>query len=708
MNDPPTSPVESPPAPIRRRLLDHGLVLFSLSGLAIAQPLLDIYGRNPEAFLANGLSRSDLVLFGLGAVFLVPLVGMALEALASVVWEQAERGVHSVLVGILTALLALGWARQIGLDATLLALAAAAACGVALAVAERRYRQLRTTLHLLAVAPLAFLGLFLFGSEASSLVSAPAAATEASVRFTGEERPPVVWVVLDELPLSTIISTDGKINEERFPQFARLASASHWFRNAHSPAFRTEQAIPPILTGRWPAPDKLPIYTEHPRNLFSLLAGEYEIWEQQPLTDLCPPEACHEAIAQSGGLRRAALDAGVVYGHLVLPADLREQLPSVDSTWGGFLGDEAIQVPESGDDPLLPSWPLTGHDDTPAQQPRVMDALLGDLGSDAARHLWFAHLELPHQPWTLTPLGLRSTSDFPKLGAELQGSTRHVNRSLEARQRHLLQAGVADQLIGALMDQMEQLGVWDEALVVVSADHGHSLRAPDFGRGPTELNAPEVFRVPMFVKLPGQTEGVQSDVNASTMDLLPSLVDVLDINTDWTFDGHSLFDGSPFPSEKRVIGGLGTIDPSFDEFLETIVAAHARDFPRDDWIGVAAVGVLGGSVGDRVDDLEVLEDSPFRATIDEEADLADLDLEAGLVPLSLSGSLEGPVGEPLPEELLLVLNGRVAGVARADWSVDVADTSRFRGLVAEELLVDGRNSVEVLVPRGDGSFWQAG
>ncbi len=706
----PPSPARAGPRGRARRLLDHGLVLFALSGLAIAQPLLDIYGRNPEAFLANDLTRADLIFFGLAVVFLVPLAGIALEALASLAGEKAERTLHSGLVGLLGLLLALGWARQLGIDTILVAFVGAGALGAVLAFAERRHRAVRSTLQVLALAPLAFLGLFLFGSEASSLLSEPAAATSPSAQFGGDDRPPIVWIILDEFPLATIVDSDGEVNDQRFPQLARLAATSHWFRNAHSPAFLTEQAVPPILTGQWPAPDKLPIYSEHPHNLFSLLAGEYEMWQRQPLTDLCPPDACEQAIGGAGGLRRAALDAGVVYGHLVLPSDLRDRLPEVDTSWGGFLGDDAISVPRSSDGvgSDLPTWPVSGTDDTPSQEPSVMAALISDLTEDADAHLWFAHLELPHQPWTITPQGHRNTSGFPKLGVELQGSDRHVSRSLEGRQRHLLQAGAADLLIGSLIDRMEELGIWDDAVVVVTSDHGQSLRAPDFGRAPTELNSQEVFRVPMFVKLPEQREGVTSDVNASTMDLLPSLVDVLGIETDWSFEGHSLFDGSPFPSEKRVVGGLGTIDASFEVFLDRIVEAHARDFPRDDWIGVAAVGDLGDRVGERVGELEILEGSPFLASVDQQAELADLDLGRGLVPLVLSGSLEGPTREPLPSELLLVLNGRVAGVARADWQLDTSDTSRFRGLVAEQFLVDGHNSVEVLVPRGDDSFYRAG
>jgi hypothetical protein len=44
----------------------------------------------------------------------------------------------------------------------------------------------------------------------------------------------VVFVILDELPVTTLIRPDGTINDERYPNFARLAMSSTRFRNASS------------------------------------------------------------------------------------------------------------------------------------------------------------------------------------------------------------------------------------------------------------------------------------------------------------------------------------------------------------------------------------------------------------------------------------------------------------------------------------------
>ena len=62
---------------------------------------------------------------------------------------------------------------------------------------------------------------------------------------------PVVLIVLDELPTSSLLNEEGKIDAEMFPNFAELAEGSVWFRNATTVVTVTELAIPAILTGRY-------------------------------------------------------------------------------------------------------------------------------------------------------------------------------------------------------------------------------------------------------------------------------------------------------------------------------------------------------------------------------------------------------------------------------------------------------------------------
>ncbi len=45
----------------------------------------------------------------------------------------------------------------------------------------------------------------------------------------------------------------------------------------------------------------------------------------------------------------------------------------------------------------------------------------------------------------------------------------------------------------------------------------------------------------------------EMDTNAETIDILPTIVDVLDISTTWQFDGQSLLDDKRTRNEKKIL-----------------------------------------------------------------------------------------------------------------------------------------------------------
>ena len=54
----------------------------ALAGLAVAQPLLDLFGRNPGFFVAQDASTADIVAFALVVTFAVPVVCLVVELAA--------------------------------------------------------------------------------------------------------------------------------------------------------------------------------------------------------------------------------------------------------------------------------------------------------------------------------------------------------------------------------------------------------------------------------------------------------------------------------------------------------------------------------------------------------------------------------------------------------------------------------------------------
>ncbi|MCB1017237.1 MAG: sulfatase-like hydrolase/transferase [Acidimicrobiales bacterium] len=707
------------------RLPRNGLELLALTGLAVAQPLLDLFGKNPEFFVAKDAGARDVVVFGVAVTFVLPAVLLGVEALAFLVRPGLGRAVHSTFVGVLGAAFGLIVLRQTGLDAPVVVLGLALAAGVALALAQRRWHSARFGLRVLAFAPLLFLGVFLVFSSTARLIWEPEAEVATNVEVG--RAAPVVVLVLDEFPLASILAPDGSVNAERFPGFARLAASSSWFRDASSYSWQTEHSVPSILTGEEPRANEIATSIDHPRNLFTLLGGSYELNVDEEITSLCPSSVCETGSdardTPSASLRGSLLDAAVVYGHATLPSVLRAHLPSIAHSWGDFVAPVDDGSPaERVDAAAVPATSRGGDRDAeelanfarwaergvagqaPPAQGAIVEGLVDSAATPGDARLSFAHVVLPHYPWQMTPSGRRYTSRSDLASYTERGTWDDDEWAVrQAQQQHLLQVGYVDGLVARLQDRMQDAGTWDEALVVVVADHGVSFRPGGPQRQPTDANLDEIYRVPLFVKAPGQSTGEVRDDNARLIDVLPTMVDALDLDTDWEFDGRSLYDDDAAPRDKEVFGDeeRTTIPTGIGGLLD-VVELNERRFGRDEgWRGVFAVGSRGDAVGTRVADLPTTDDTGIRWSIDQQDAFASVDPASGFVPLLVSGRLEGPTGTTLPDAVLIAVNGTVAGVG-GGFRV-AGETTTFDALLAESTLRPGANELTVLVPSGTGS-----
>lgn len=668
-------------------------VLFGVAGVAITQPVLDLFGRNPEFFVAGHYSSRQIVKFALVVALAPALICGAATTLASLVRARLGTVVFTAALAALAALFGLVLADSLGIDPPWLALPFGGAVAVGVVWLEASRAWARSLLALLAVGNLVFLGQFLVASPAAELVGGDTSAGEFGTVGSIDLAGPVVFVILDEFPVTTLMRADGTLNTARYPNFGRLAASSTWFRNASSHSPMTSTSVPSILTGRLPESGQLPTVADHPRNLLSLFGSQYRTVRYESVTDLCPRWVC--ASMQGASVRQALHDGAVAYGHTVLPGGLADRLPDVDHSWGGF-GDEAgdgaeateategssggspAAVVDVGDDGYGRWHTLDPWDRSPLGQLTAFETTVSQIGPDPS--VGFVHVALPHYPWTLSPWGTRLTG-FPHDLTSDPDDPAFDEANVLRYQLHSLQAGAADLAVGTMIDHLQEIGAWDDALVVVTSDHGISLLPPDLGRRYTDRNGEELLRMPLFVKAPGQSTGSVDDSVAQTIDILPSIVDLLSIDTDWTFDGHSLYDGS----EPEV-------DPRVDEDLDpalAIAARHAAEFASDDWVGLAATGPHRSLVGTPVDAIAVGDASAMTWAPDDRDLFGSLPTARGEVPFLLAGSVSTRDGER-PPDLVVAVNGTVAGRITPFDRVD--GDWRFLGTVGP-FYVDGANAV---------------
>ena len=677
---------------------DVALSVVVAFNFAVAQPILDLTGKFPQFFLARRSPRIDLVLLAFGLAIAIP------AAVALLVWgvRAASRrlgaGLHVLVVGALTASLAMQLLERMpGFEtaATWLLVTAALAVAAGLVFLFYRYPGVRSFVRLAAVSAVLLPALFLFSSPASKLVIRQSAVISGSSIIGNPV--PVVMLLLDELPVASLMNADGGIDAAMFPNFARLAGRSTWFRNATAVHDFTEIAVPAIVTGSYGDKRKLPIASHYPQNLFTLLGGAYDVHASEAFTQLCPLSVCTASPKPAPAFwprwRSMVSDLRVVYEHVIAPPSFEDRLPSIDQTWSNFAntgGKPASEEPVAGDGKVVLSEDPLGE----------LRAFTRSIAPSTRPALWFAHVEVPHAPWRYLPSGQEypQRSPIPGRVGQVWGDDEWL--LAQAYQRHLLQAAAVDRELGALLDKLQASGLFDRALVIVTADHGVAFRPGSDLRVIREETTAEIAAVPMFVKLPGQRAGAVDDRPVQTFDVVPTVADVLEVERMYPTDGVSVF---AEPRTERVIRSMRGHRVALGADAEDVLAIVRRK--------IRLFGASGG-----VERLYTITPGPYAellgttvprttsavpgtVSVDSAASYQRFDPAAGVVRCLVTGSLRGVSG-PRPV-VAVTVRGKVVAVTRAFVR---GGQTRFHAMVPLDVFRRGANDVAVyLVDDRSGS-----
>ena len=236
----------------------------------------------------------------------------------------------------------------------------------------------------------------------------------------------------------------------------------------------------------------------------------------------------------------------------------------------------------------------------------------------------------------------------------------------------------------------------DRALLIVTADHGVAFTAGAPGRAPAPESYPEILFVPLFVKLPGQSRGAVSDVNAQAQDVLPTIAEALGVEIPWEIHGRPLHSLSPAAPSVKSFYSRHSRRRRYD--LAAAVAAleklTARNRDRFDLADPARslfrFGPRRDAVGRRVSEFARRSGGPA-AKIHGQQDFRRVDLAGPVLPTRVTGELAG-VGADANVWVAIAVNGVVRATTRSYRSGEVR---RFDTYVPEPELVDGSNRVEV-------------
>lgn len=696
---------------LRRTFLVDALDLLALGCLAVSQPLFDLLARNVGFLAARDSDSTDVVILAVTLTLGVPVVLALTELIAGMIGRKSLANAHRVLIGLLLVLLLMPPLKPLyhrlgawWIVATLLT------AGV---ISETYVRLRSRGIALAYLSPIALVlpAIFVFHTPVRRFVQPRPDTPPVYPRVNATA--PVVMVVFDELPLVSLLDEKSQIDARLYPNFASLARQSTWYRNASTVTESTLHAVPAILDGCLPDPDRqnLPDARGHPHSLFTLLGGSYGMNVVENNTRICPKDLClpsNTGVSRAERLYSLFSDLGVVYLYLLLPPDLTRSLPDITLSWEHFrFAQSRLRATAQNDEDFdrMTTWESrTGRfaEFVDSIQPRPRPTLN------------FLHILLPHAPWEYLPSGKKYTIPEDGIRGLVGINDRGIDPHLwtddswaieQAYQRHLLQVEMVDRLVGDLVGHLQKVGLFEPCLLVITADHGACFRPRVSRRFPSLDNYADIMAVPLFIKAPYQERGEVSDRNTESIDILPTMADLMGIGLPWRTDGRSALNASgTLRSQKTLIVESGQrieVDGRLTGVQESVDRKIAWFGREPD--GIFRIGPCRELIGQDVEAFRttrsavecVLDGRMYFENVDPDSDFILTNVHGSLSHVQMQGST--------PLILAVAVNGKIRGVTQS--YLDHDGVERFSSVLCDTDFRPGYNRVQVyLVIRIDGGF----
>ena len=279
----------------------------------------------------------------------------------------------------------------------------------------------------------------------------------------------------------------------------------------------------------------------------------------------------------------------------------------------------------------------------------------------------------------------------------------------------MLQAAFTDRIIGQVMDRLREADLYDDAIVIATADHGIGLEPGGPARVLTSADVPtenlaDTYYVPLVIKAPGLgPAGTVSDANVGTIDIVPTIVAALGFQLPWPVDGIDLGSQERPDAEKRagvVTGGIGAGTPTLsgevtfdgEVQLAEVLSKNVDTllWPDNPAYRPFAISDAGEIVGRRSDQLTITSLSGATAVVHGLEAFDHVDTASGILPAYLVADLD--VAGTAEPTIAVVLNGRVAAVS-SGWTSG-GTPHHLEAMLVPDFFRDGANQLEIYLVGG--------
>jgi hypothetical protein len=422
----------------------------------------------------------------------------------------------------------------------------------------------------------------------------------------------------------------------------------------------------------------------YPENLFNFLTESHDVIAIESVTQLAPaldknkPRISERKIPFSVFL----MDSLVLLGHATLPYS-GSFLPDVGQQWTNFAGTARGHADED--------WPYLGP------KPHKVRAFIDLLEPGKAPGFYYLHLVLPHLPFEYSEGGKMDSARYRVPYANVQnrsGLNRWGSETLNtiAQQSHLIQLAFVDMMFGKIMDKLEAENLFDDSLLIVTADHGVSFFWDDEKLPLADAKAIwnfELDQIPLLIKKPNQVDSIVSDTPVESIDIAPTIAEAVGRNLPWEADGKSILHAAaPSEHESRAHDDLAFAPDRF------ILSQKSKTFGSHSLESVYNIGPHKEIVGRSIAEFEhgVSELAGVLRRRQEE-----VELESPLLPTYVVGSARSVARKK--RAIAIVINEKIRGTVEVLFDEEEED---FLVRIPPQSWRPGRNDISLYeIARGE-------
>ena len=335
---------------------------------------------------------------------------------------------------------------------------------------------------------------------------------------------PVVILLFDELALDVLLK-DGAIDRDAFPRLAALAADSAWFPDASTHHSATTHSLRTIMSGRVNGSARGPLLFERLRDTHRVRG--LVAWPGQSvwLKTTAGPGDRYVSRTDADSLRLGPLETAEFLGMALGES--------------AFVRD-GLTIAHQGREFATPDlWDLWTSRNV--LEVEIDSFLSGLTKANAPGRIFYWHCSLPHSPYQYDAAGRRHGREpmFFKPGENPAAVLENYREQVRA----------VDHVVGRVIDRMKAEGFYDEALLVVTSDHGVRTGGALEPEGFPEVRSGLEPRVPFLIRGPGIRPGVY-DADYQHVDFAPTLLEALGRTAEeGAFEGISAFAPRKSPRE---------------------------------------------------------------------------------------------------------------------------------------------------------------